>query len=263
MYIAKRTIEELKAQGYELDFSSVFNKSLENFKKTALTSGIGLLLISLLLVVFFGVIIFAVIGISLFTDKAKNPIEIQNLDLIGLAIYWMALTTFSAFFYPLSAGFLKMAQDASKDDSLSLSTVFSFYFHKKTGSIMMAGALISGVSNFISTALTFAHWNFIGIIVSFFISAITLLTIPIIIFDNKPAVEAIEASIQIVAKQFLIIFALMIIAGIFSILGIFGLCIGIFFTLPFLYSFHYTLYAEIIGDPIELEEVVQNDGIDL
>ena len=64
---------------------------------------------------------------------------------------------------------------------------------------------------------------------------------------------------QIIAKQLIIILGLWVISIIFCTLGIFGLCIGIFFTLPFLYSFQYSLFAEIIGDPEELEEITPND----
>jgi len=50
---------------------------------------------------------------------------------------------------------------------------------------------------------------------------------------------------------------LVIVSGIGSILGIFGLCIGIFFTWPFKYSMNYTIYKTIveIEDTSEIEEI--------
>jgi len=49
----------------------------------------------------------------------------------------------------------------------------------------------------------------------------------------------------------------MIVAGIVSFLGIFGLCIGIFFTLPLLFSMEYSIYSAIVGieSKSEIEEI--------
>jgi len=261
MYQTKRTLEDIKTHGYELDFSTVFNKSLDNYKKTALLSGVGMLLVMLLIGAFVGIIVFAIIGITLIKEPGNNPMDPKNLDMLGLAIYWFSLTIFSTIFYPLTAGFIKMSQDAFKDKNLSLGTIFSCYFNNKTGALLMAGAAISGTTNLLNTALSFVGWNMLGFMVSLFVSVITILTIPLIIFEDKQAIEAIEASIQISSKQFLIVLGLMLVSAIFSVLGLFGLCIGIVFTLPFIYSFQYILYTEIIGDPEELEEITSNDFV--
>ncbi len=253
MFLAKRTLEDIKTNGYELDFSTVFNKSLDNYKKTALISGLGIILISIAFAVVFMIILLGTIGISSM-GKNRNFLDVQNFGLIQLAIYWLMVTLVAVISFPLIAGFIKMAQDAAKDKSLSVGTLFDFYLNKHTGNLIAAGVIIGGISNFFSTLLSFVGWNFLGILISLAISFFTLLTIPLIIFDDKSPVEAIEGSIQITAKQLIIILGLWIVACIFCTLGIFGLCIGIIFTLPFLYSFQYILFAEIIGDPIETEE---------
>jgi predicted ferric reductase len=49
------------------------------------------------------------------------------------------------------------------------------------------------------------------------------------------------------AKQPLLILVAMLIAVIGMLLGIFILCIGIIFTVPYLYAMHYTLYAQAVG----------------
>jgi uncharacterized membrane protein len=76
---------------------------------------------------------------------------------------------------------------------------------------------------------------------------LTFMVIPLIIFGNLKAMEAIEGSMIIVSKQFFILFALMIVSALFMMLGIFGFCIGIFFTFPFLHSMQFCIYNEIIG----------------
>jgi hypothetical protein len=49
----------------------------------------------------------------------------------------------------------------------------------------------------------------------------------------------------------LIIAGLMIVACIFIMLGLIAFCIGILFTMPFIYSVYYILYADIIGNQNE------------
>jgi hypothetical protein len=70
----------------------------------------------------------------------------------------------------------------------------------------------------------------------------------LIIFGNLQAIEAIKGSMIVVSKQFFILMGLLIVSLLFTMLGIFGFCIGIFFTMPFIYSMYYSIYNEIIGD---------------
>ena len=97
-------------------------------------------------------------------------------------------------------------------------------------------------------AVQWVGFQWLGIVMSLSISVLTFLTLPLIIFGDLKAMEAIEGSILIVSKQFLILFALIIVATIFICLGLFGFCIGIFFTIPFIYAMYYTIYREIFGD---------------
>jgi hypothetical protein len=52
-----------------------------------------------------------------------------------------------------------------------------------------------------------------------------------------------------------LLFGLLIIGGIASMTGLILICIGVFFTIPFMYSMYYAIYDSIIGvDQIEAEE---------
>ena len=75
----------------------------------------------------------------------------------------------------------------------------------------------------------------------------TIFTLPLIIYGKLSYTEALSKSIQLYAKQPLIILVAMLIAVIGMLLGIFILCIGIIFTVPYLYAMHYALYAQTIG----------------
>ena len=75
------------------------------------------------------------------------------------------------------------------------------------------------------------------------------LTVPLIIFSKLDAVNAIVFSIKLVFKQPIILFLLLLVGYICAMLGFIALCIGIFFTLPFIYSLYYCIYKNII--PVE------------
>ena len=99
---------------------------------------------------------------------------------------------------------------------------------------------------------------FVGNIISILVSFFTILTIPLIIFSDLKAFEAITMSIKLVAKRPFILLALFIVALLFVSLGIFALCIGILFTIPFMFSLYYVIYKSII--PIENTDELDEIG---
>jgi uncharacterized membrane protein len=88
----------------------------------------------------------------------------------------------------------------------------------------------------------------VGPIISVAISFFTILTIPLIIFSDVKAIDAIKYSFSIVSKQPLILLGL-IVAIIGSIYWLLSEC----FTLPFMYSMYYAMYNDIIGFDYEEE----------
>ena len=61
-----------------------------------------------------------------------------------------------------------------------------------------------------------------------------------------------------ISKQFFILLGLLIVAILFCMLGIFGFCIGIIFTMPFISSMTYSIYASIINDEENEENGEEN-----
>ena len=72
-----------------------------------------------------------------------------------------------------------------------------------------------------------------------------MLTLPLIVFQNLTAIEAIKTSIAVVAKNPLVIFALLVVGIIGALVGFVGCIIGVFFTIPIVYSINYCLYEAI------------------
>ena len=140
-----------------------------------------------------------------------------------------------------------MADHGDRDDSFPVSSLFSFYQLPYMIEIMIATFLITVISFAQNTLMTYIKFEFLGLIINYFISFITLFTIPLIIFGNIKALDAIKYSIQIIFKQPIVLLGLIIVAIIGSLIGFMACCVGVFFTIPFIYSMNYAIYSAIIG----------------
>jgi hypothetical protein len=246
-------IEAIKKEGYDIDFGTIFNNAFENFKKIALYAGFAFILLSIIfMAIFFGFLV-VLLGVSGFEDGLAN-FKPEHFSAMGTLFYIVGLIFFSALISPFMAGILKMAQYAAKQQEFSSGTIFHYYQGPHFKEIFMATAVITFFTSTFTVGLQLVGYNFLGVLVSFMISFLTFLTIPLIIFGNLKAMEAIKGSMIVVSKQIFILMGLLIVSLLFTMLGIFGFCIGIFFTLPFIYSMYYSIYNEIIGDNDTEEE---------
>jgi uncharacterized membrane protein len=117
------------------------------------------------------------------------------------------------------------------------------------------------ISKGLAMLLEYSGFGFAGAVITLLISFITILTLPLIVFGKLNAIDAIQSSIIIVSKQPLVLLGLIIVAVIAALLGLFGFCIGVFFTWPFLYSMNYVIYKTIIGidDEIEIDKTANRE----
>jgi hypothetical protein len=239
-------ISAIKENGLDIDFSRIFENAFENYKKIALISGIAVLLFSIIV---FGIII-GVMGIfwgfSSITDNFSH-LDPKSFSSVTILIYILVIGVFSGLSSPFTAGLFKIAHCADTDTDFSLGTVFEYYFSPYFKELFIASTLIAIVGTGINSLLESFGIRFLGIIITYVIAIFTFLVIPLIIFGNLKAIEAIKGSCTIVAKQFFVILGLIIVSYIMALLGLIGFCIGIFFTLPFIYSMYYSIYKDSIG----------------
>lgn len=238
-------IEEIKKKGYELDFGTVFNLALENYKKTAVYAGSLLLLFFAILL---GILILSMGGLKAFLDffKPENIIALSN-NPDFIIINLVSSILFTSLTSPFFAGLLKMVRCAKMDEEFHFSTVFEFYKSPYLQKLVGATFLISSCSTLLSYALEYLGNPLLGFVISIIIAGFTLLTIPLIIFGDIKAITAIKSSVLIVSKQPLVILGLMIIAVLLSFVGFIGCVVGVFFTIPFVYAMYYSIYESIIG----------------
>ncbi|SHG66239.1 hypothetical protein SAMN05443549_105268 [Flavobacterium fluvii] len=257
----KDRIAEITTKGYELDFGTVFENAFENYKKIAVYAGSMLLIFTFLFIILLFGIAIAVFGVGALSEFIK-PGNLKPETFTGdfLLIYTACVILITCLLSPFQAGFLKMADCGQKGEEFHVSTIFEYYKPPYFINIVFATFTITLFSTGLSTLAEQAGMPFIGIITSLAITFLTFITIPLIVFGNLNATEAIKSSITIILKQPLVILGLIIVAFIASLTGLIAFCIGIFFTMPFLYSMEYVLYDSIIGiDSVsEIDELGSN-----
>jgi uncharacterized membrane protein len=256
----KDRIEDIRTNGYELDFGIVFESAFENYKKIALYAGLMLLFFFIFMIILMSAGMISFIGIEKmesFSNKIMQFSELREKPLDIVLQINAVMILFSGLLNPFMAGFLKMADCGAKDEEFHISTMFSYYKSPYFSNIFIAVFIITLVNMSLTTLLEFAGFNIIGSILSLTISFLTFLTIPFIIFGKLSSIDAIKSSIIIVSKQPLVLLGLIIVSLIAAIIGIFGFCIGIIFTMPFVYSMNYMIYKNIIGidSANEIEEI--------
>lgn len=256
MKLINDRIEAIKSNGYSLDFGSVFESAFENYKKIVWYAGLMLLVFSILISItgVMGLIYYIGIeNLEAFGEKMKQFSAQTDIPLDVSIKLNAGLILISALINPFMAGFLKMADCGEKGEEFHVSTMFTYYKSPYFFNIFIAILLITSINTGLSILLEQAGIAFMATLISMIISFVTFLTIPFIVFGKLNAIDAIQSSIAIVSKQPLVLLGLIIVAGIFAVLGIFGFCIGIFFTMPFLYSMNYVIYKTIIGIDSENE----------
>lgn len=253
MKTTKEKIEEIKTNGYQIDFGNVFNHAFENYKKIALYAGLMIFVFAILLGFLAGGIVISTFGVSALNQKILEDLRVENFTGLHLAIYLILGILFNCLLVPFLAGLIKMAHSAEKDEEFHVSTVFQYYKNPYFQELVISAFIITIFSTGLSEIFKLVGIEIIGALLSAVISFFTFLTIPLIIFGNLKAIDALKSSMIIVSKQPLVLLGLIIVGRIASIVGFIGCCIGIFFTIPFIYSMYYVIYISIIGIDSENE----------
>jgi len=244
----KERIQEIKNNGYNISFENVFNIAFENYKKIALYAGLLVLVSS----VFLCIIAFFIIAFTFGIDNFMKVIQPENLDPKNfsdefLMIYIGSLTLFSCLVSPFSAGLIKMAHCADIDEEFHVSTAFEYYQFKYFKELFLATLTISLLNFGISSVLDASGIPALGLMGSLTISLLSILTVPFIIFSDCKAFEALNNSFALISKKPLLFLPLMAVTYIFVVTGFFVFFIGLFFTLPFLYSMYYAIFKTVVG----------------
>lgn len=251
-----KQIDQAIAYGYSLDLGTVIEKAFENYKKIALLGGLAYLIIALAVMGIAFTFAVTVLGISDFTETMTN-FDPTSFTIVGIIGYVLIMILISGLTSPLNAGFLKMAHLAENNQEFSIGTIFDYYKTIHFKELFIAASFLSLINLGLTFLFEFVDFPVLGALFTYIIAFFTLLYSPLIVFGNQKAIDSIVKSFQLVIKQPLIILLLIIISFIGVFLGLIGLCIGIFFTIPFWNSMIYTIYTTAIPteESNEIEEI--------
>lgn len=248
MKTTQQKIEEIKKNGFQLKFENTYELALDNYKKIAVYAGLTLLVFMTL---FLGVIFTGLLSVYDFQELMdnmrllnENPQAVPVNFSIG---YYISIVLFACIYSPFTAGFFKMADCGQKGEEFKVASMFEFYKVPYLFNIVLSTLIIATFTTGFTCVFTTIGYSFVGSLLSMIISFFTLLTIPFIVFGKLNAVESIQSSVIVVSKNPFVLLGLLIVAGLFSILGIIGCGVGVVFTIPFLYSMTYAIYVLSIG----------------
>lgn len=252
MKSTQQKIEEIKNNGYSFNFENTFELALENYKKIAIYAGLVLLVF---MTIFFSIVFAGLIYRFGFTELMEymrlmneNPKAVPGNFIIG---YYISVVVFSCIYSPFTAGLFKMADCGQKGEEFKVVSMFEFYKMPYVYNIVLSTLLLTSITSGFTFVFTNIGYSFVGSLLSMIISFFSFLTIPFIVFGKLNALESIQSSAVVVSKNPLVLLGLLIVAGLFSILGVIGCGIGVFFTVPFIYSMTYAIYALSIGFDLE------------
>lgn len=241
-----KKIEKKIQDGYQLEVGELIDNSFALFKKNFLTAGLGVILLVLISLIIYGTI-FAIIWRN--TDFNQMLSNFENLAKDPSFLMWNILlsTIITGLIAPTTAGFIHINYLTKNNQPYSVETIFEFYTSKSFKDLFVASAIIGGTTASISALLTLNGLEFLNFIFQAGISCFTIFTIPLIIYENQNFSDALSKSLSLFLKQPLAIILGLFVAMIGAILGILIICIGVFFTLPLIYSMYFSIYDKAIG----------------
>ena len=225
----------------ELDFGSIFQRSLDLFKETWV-QGLILTLISIAITLPLIMLIY----IPMIVYGIADPSAFEQGDLAALPIFIMAITLIvviviiSALSFALQAAFFKMIKKIDHKETNEDVNFFMYFkqpYLKK--SLILSLALIG-------IALASALLCYLPLIY-----AIVPLQFFVLFFAFHPELsisEVIKLSFKLGNKKWLITFGLILVAGILAqFVGMLLCFVGVFFTASFGYLPLYHIYKDVIG----------------
>ncbi|MHC5352919.1 hypothetical protein ACYSNX_01790 [Myroides sp. LJL115] len=258
MTTIEQKLQEIKENGLSISPSQILQLSFQYYKRTILSSASGLM--------FLGFAFSFILSTVLIRFVSKDPEQVSqmflNFDPLSLtssemAIYLLVGSIVSAVASIFVAGFIYSNYKVSVLQMPRMFDLFRFIIKKQALSIFIAQFSMSIIFSSISFSLQLVGLNLVALAINSLINILLVFVVPLIIFTDMSPFKAISNSVMVVNKKpftFILVILfnylaiLMVIMLLLSLgLGPFFLVLGIFLSLPFLFSTYFALYASAIG----------------
>ncbi|HAY3550897.1 prominin family protein [Elizabethkingia meningoseptica] len=237
---------DTSAKQPQRDFGDILSHAFENYKGIigyAIVLTVLLIVVSCLLALITG-------GWSEVMEMSRSAGPGYNSEIYkemyssGPIMWWMGGSfLFFILASPLIVGIIYLMHKKNSGQSLDFSDLF-IGFKQNTVNIMLFSlivTIITGICN-----------NYLYYIPTIFIMPFFFLGYPILLFENKGAIDAIKKSFEIAKNNYGAFILLNLVAYLISVLGIVACCIGIIATASFYYASMYSAYVAYNGVPRQL-----------
>ena len=244
----KRRIDNAKS----LDFGTIFNQSIELFKKVWVQGLVVFLLnmvlaIPVIMVAYVPLIVFGLAGFFLSGDSYGQAGLSVVMMLVMIIVYLFLIIALSAISLGLKAGYYRICK---LKDLEQMGNEDYFYFLKKPylRKTIKLGLAFTGIA-FLATLLCFVP----------IIYAIVPLSFIVVVYAFNPDLsisEIIKLGFDLGNKKWLLAFGLLFVIGILAyIVGLVMCGIGIIVTMSIAFLPSYFIYKEVIGFDEESDQM--------
>ena len=230
----------------EQSTGSVISHAWENYK-TVILYGIALMVISAVVSSILSSLLQFALGISSDPELMNEAFKTRNFELLLDSPEFVSKSSSSfiigLLLFPLYAGLIYMIHKANSQQEISFSDLFIGY-KQKTAQIILYGFLSQII---ISIGLLLC------VIPGIILTAMLFIGLPIVFFENKTAVQALQKSFEIGKANLGTLLGITIVAYLIGISGVLLCCIGLLASLPFIYAAMYSAYCAYVGIPSEIK----------
>lgn len=230
----------------EKSTGSVISHAWENYK-TVVLFGIVLMVITAVASSLLGSLLQFALGISDDPELMNEAIRTKNYELLLDSPAFISKSSLSfitnLLLLPMYAGFIYMVHKANSQQEATFSDLFIGY-KQNTAQIILYGFLSQIL---ISIGLLFC------VIPGILLASVLFIGLPIVFFENKTAVQALQKSFEIGKANWGTLLGITIVAYLIGISGVLLCCIGILASLPFIYAAMYSAYCAYVGTPTEIK----------
>ncbi|APA63812.1 hypothetical protein [Maribacter sp. 1_2014MBL_MicDiv] len=223
----------------DLDFGTIFSRSIELFKKVWLQGFITLLLTFVVILPFYILFYVPMIAAGITDREALEQNELPPMMVIAMVILLpvllLAITTIAL---ALNAAFLKICKQKDMDE---VANVDYFYFFKegRLGKVFILSLYLLGLSLLGGLAC--------GLGVFYLIVPMSLLPAFLAFSNDLSPLEMVKASFTLGNKNWLVIFGLVLVMSFVAQLGFVLCCIGVLFTVMLSKVPAYYMYKDGVG----------------
>ncbi|VXB26330.1 hypothetical protein [Maribacter litoralis] len=223
----------------DLEFGTIFSRSIELFKKVWLQGVIILLLTFVVILPFYIIMYIPMIAMGITDPEALRQNELPPMVAIAMAIlvpvFAVGITTFAL---ALNAAFLKICKQKDLEE-VANDDYFYFFKEGRLGKVFILSLYLLGLSLLGALAC--------GVGAFYVMVPLSILPAFLAFSSHLSPLEMVKASFTLGNKNWLVIFGLVFIMSFVAQLGIILCCVGVFFTAMLSKVPTYYMYKDGVG----------------